>query len=56
MIMTIGGIRITIRKEICDKDDPMQSYTPENKHEKALERCENLFFLAGHTPSLPSPN
>ena len=56
MIMTIGGIRITICKEIRDKDDPLQSYTLENKHEKAPERCGNLFSLAGHTPSFPSPN
>ena len=34
MIMTIGGIRITICKEIRDKDDNLKSYTLENKHKK----------------------
>ena len=55
MIINIG-IRITICKEIRDKDDPLQSYTLENKHERVVERCGRSFSAAGRTPSLPSPN
>ena len=55
MIMTIGGIRITICKEIRDKDDNLKSYTLENKHEKAVQRYEKSFSLAGHTPHFLPP-
>ena len=34
----------------------MQSYTIENKHERAVEKCGRSFSPAGPTPSLPSPN
>ena len=56
MIMTIGGIRITICKEIRDKDDNLKSYTLENKHEKAVERCGKSFSIVGHTPNFFPPN
>ena len=55
MIINIG-IRITICEEIRDKDDPLQSYTLENKHERTVERCGKSFSSAGHPPSLPSAN